>query len=792
MLPSTFDKQKLFDQLSSIYNEHLTKNFLILGVRALLIFALIIFISSGVVEVFNLATIVLAFVCALVSMFFQPNKPKKINRNQMDRFSLGEAFEKIDFEKNQNTDINSQMQYQPLSKYKAAHRSYTKTLATRLIPLAVCLLAIMIFLPRSFTNMKSSWVSYKNWKNRGIEMTIKSGLGEASEEIKINHPIKLQSGKLKTVKLIEENLIELKIDGWGSNEDLPVVELLKGDEVYQTFLSTSTSENSAIVKFAVGQSSSMRIVSFSKNKLVDFEVKKLPVPEVELKLITKIKEPWPDEKPINFRIKIDAENPLSIIQFLIVSSGKASQELVKRVMVDDLHKFDDTYELTLEPYVQTDIATVEVMVQAIDKGLPQPLVGMSEPIKINTASAYGRYQRTLAALRDFKSLIDKELAEGEKQHLNEDAMKTLKTVVERANNTPFFDGYDRQEIKNFMRRGDSLYRKNDVDKLQELSTDVSDFLFSHERLDDRERDRDFFIAARTLSRTLETPNNKRRLKAASTIKRMKEFLEARQERWKLRVSRVPQDKKPEQTDEILSQKPFQKAMGRIQKSDEGKNQNQALSELSKSISKYKNWIEDLEKAEDTHEEEMKKKKQQGISNARNKLKEIQKKQNEVSKALDLPSVGSHEEIADKWPITKIKQTGNASDTSSLEAQLRSLSPRAARRIKAAKEAMENTIESGEQEQFNQAETSADMASRLLRQADQAAQKSQRGQRQKKERRRRTNGDKYYGRSIEDLKVRYEYEVDEIYRDALIQQIDEMRDDQANKQLLENYMRKVIR
>ena len=106
--------------------------------------------------------------------------------------------------------------------------------------------------------------------------------------------------------------------------------------------------------------------------------------------------------------------------------------------------------------------------------------------------------------------------------------------------------------------------------------------------------------------------------------------------------------------------------------------------------------------------------------------------------------------------------------------------------------MLKTIEKGEEEQFNVAESNADMASRLLRQADQAAKKSQRGKRQKKQRRRRTNGDKYYGRSIEDLKVRYDYEVDEIYRDALIQQIDEMRDDQANKKLLENYMREVIR
>ena len=106
--------------------------------------------------------------------------------------------------------------------------------------------------------------------------------------------------------------------------------------------------------------------------------------------------------------------------------------------------------------------------------------------------------------------------------------------------------------------------------------------------------------------------------------------------------------------------------------------------------------------------------------------------------------------------------------------------------------MESTIESGENDEFSKAESTADMASRLLRQADQAAQKSQRGKRQKKQRRRRANGDKYYGRSIEDLKIRYQYEVDEIYRDALIEQIDDMRDDQQNKKLLENYMREVIR
>ena len=104
MLPSKIEKDKLHRELRDIHKSHSIKNSAILIFRAILIFIFIVLIFSGVIRIINLAIFVLAGLIAGISVYFQPNKVKMITANQMDRFILGERFEK-----------QSKKEYEPLS-----------------------------------------------------------------------------------------------------------------------------------------------------------------------------------------------------------------------------------------------------------------------------------------------------------------------------------------------------------------------------------------------------------------------------------------------------------------------------------------------------------------------------------------------------------------------------------------------------------------------------------------------------------------------------------------------------
>ena len=142
----------------------------------------------------------------------------------------------------------------------------------------------------------------------------------------------------------------------------------------------------------------------------------------------------------------------------------------------------------------------------------------------------------------------------------------------------------------------------------------------------------------------------------------------------------------------------------------------------------------------------------------------------------------------------MEQNANIKQTKSLEAQLRSLSPIAAERIQAAVKSMEVTLESGNKEAFVQAESASDMAGRLLRQADNAARQSQKKE-MRRGRRRRVTSDQYYGSSVAggDVEIRREYEVSRRYREDILDEVRRATDsDGRDRELLENYLRKVIR
>ena len=122
-------------------------------------------------------------------------------------------------------------------------------------------------------------------------------------------------------------------------------------------------------------------------------------------------------------------------------------------------------------------------------------------------------------------------------------------------------------------------------------------------------------------------------------------------------------------------------MTRLSESPDKASSMKALKKLTVLTAEYREFIEDLEKVEDADRQSKDQKRQKGIANARDKLRELQKRQGKISSTLDRADTREQSEISKKWPSSRMDQNANLKNTKSLEAEMRSLSPRAAERIK---------------------------------------------------------------------------------------------------------------
>ena len=77
---------------------------------------------------------------------------------------------------------------------------------------------------------------------------------------------------------------------------------------------------------------------------------------------------------------------------------------------------------------------------------------------------------------------------------------------------------------------------------------------------------------------------------------------------------------------------------------------QALKKLTILTAEYRDFIEDLEKVEDEDRKTKDQKRQKGIANARDKLRELQKRQGKISSVLDNADKRKKSEIERKMAI----------------------------------------------------------------------------------------------------------------------------------------------
>lgn len=552
------------------------------------------------------------------------------------------------------------------------------------------------------------------------------------------------------------------------------------------------------ISFAVAEPVDLFIPQLEGDRpLAHLKVRQLPIPKVTLSSLSEPEDPWPDDQPLNLRIKVDAENPLQLVRLLIKSGSRVSKELVANVMAEDRTELVTDYRLVLETYVESDLAQVEIIAEAIDRAVPTPLAGYSEPLRINTASAYGRYRATLQTLRELKQQLDDTLGKQAGQ-LPKEAREHARKAADQSEKSPFFDGLDRVQIHRFENKVEELAAQSAFEGMLDLSQQLNDFLFEHEILDDRERDRDFFVATRSLSRLVEEELKKRPVAIKTVTDRMKRFLDDRQQRWEKRVERLAPEQKPPQWETLSKEQPFHKSMERVQELDERartdpKARSEQMAELSKTVVDYRAWIEDLEAREDRMREEEERQRQEGLASARNTLRELQQRQGEVSAELDRAGERQKDQLDEQWTSTRMKQNANAKETKRLESQMRTLAPNAGARIEAAHEAMEATLKAGDEGNYALSESSSDLAGRLLRQAERAASQSQQ-KRRSRGRRRRVTGDNYYGQSVVggDIEIKREYQVDRRYREDILDEIQDANLDEEQRALLENYLRQIIR
>ncbi len=530
--------------------------------------------------------------------------------------------------------------------------------------------------------------------------------------------------------------------------------------------------------------------------LATLNVHAMPIPEVLLTLTQPLQDPWPDNATLPLKIQVKGHNPLKKVQLKIKSKTRTFSENVASIQGDETLTVNTDYRLSVEPYMDEDFVEFEIQAEATDSSQPQPLTGVSSPLIIRAASAYGRYRQTLQVLTKARSILDDFVStQKEKASVPAELSELMTKAFQQSEQSPYFDTIDRSDIADF---GQSINdavaaeSKSRLSILIDTSHKLSNFLFEHESIDDKERDRDFFVSIRTFSRILEKPQNARPASLEQLTKKISSYLDGRHKRWRIRTDRLGEANYPSLWAKVRDQKPFHRGLADAVSFDHKKSATEAQLVLTNTTALYKNWIDQLEKKEAEFQEKQDKESQQGLANARNELKELQRRQDQVSTNLDRAASRNKEDLDTKWQSARPLLNSNIEQGKGLLEQLQALAPRSGERLSAALMSMDDSLTQGNGGEYVVAESASDLAGRLLRDAEHAAaQKQQQNQRGK---RKRAMGDNYYGTPIVggDVEIKSDYQVDPRYRENILRDITSGGQSDEDSVLLDNYLREVLR
>jgi hypothetical protein len=669
--------------------------------------------------------------------------------------------------------------------------------------LLVPLLLALLLLSKAPINISVALSEVKNVVTAltgGMTLDVLDGLAKKPDsKNKPSEPQEKTSFSLSSlsppeISVTPTNMLRLTIIRVDAGSRPPVINLRPLDDTPPLTIQMYTasgeqhSGNVWIAEFSISHSSDVLIPEVSSKPLARVNVSEPPVPKVKLSLAAEVKDAWPDHEVVPLTIEANSVHPLDKINLRITSKDKTNRESVLNISGDTL-QVNTTYKLNLQPWMEEDVLEFDIIAEATDRADPIPLTGLSQPLHLKVASAYGRYRNALDTLRQVKIIVDEARASAKPPAAN--LADTMARALKQSEETPFFDGLDRVELDRLGQVIATLAKEKITPvKLAAASDDLGQFLLEHEILDDRERDRDFFIAIRAYSRALDSHQPERSLESKHLAERMRNFLDERHKRWTLRVNRLGTAQEPSSWGKINGEKPFQ-GLVRLTAKDAAESPKKSQGHLSTLASEYRTWIEELEAKEDQVRAKQEQDRQQGLANARNELRELQQRQDQISSNLDRAPEQPQEAINQKWMMSKLQENSNIKQAKGLLQKLRALSPTAGERLEAAIDAMENTNTAGDGSQWADAERSADMAGRLLRDADQAANKSQK--QRDRGRRRKTSGDDYHGTAIGgQVEIKSQYQVNPRYREDILKDVEDEMTSGENKNLLDGWLRQVVR
>lgn len=549
-----------------------------------------------------------------------------------------------------------------------------------------------------------------------------------------------------------------------------------------------TNAGSFQIQFSVGKSSELFLPLISEEALVNFDIEEGDSPRLTLSSKQNLEEALQDDRTLNLDISAFSKYGIRDVYLNIHVKENHFRELVYSSGSVKKKSYKTSHPIYLEKYMESDYEIFEILAEGVDHSVPIPLTGFSDPLVVNVISSYGKYREILSKLRAVKLSVDQAKSDGEPQ-LKKDIPGLVRKAEKDAIKSPFFDGRDRQVLKSLKSILSKNRKESNLELIYSASQILDNFLHQHEMLDDRERDRDFYIAARGLSHLLE--NNSEALDLAE--KKILDFLREREKRWKMRISRLRNPEKVESRKKIVEEKFFsinfdKKILRNTPYNAENNKKSQTA--LTQLVASYKNWLDELEAAEDEEMQEEEKMRTEQLMSAREELKKLQKRQLDISKKVHGSDTKDPEELEKEWPITRMHQNSNIEDAKKLEALLNILTPNSSERLNAAIEAMKFTVESGEAGEYSHAESFADLATRLLHQASKMAQQEQ-GRRSRAYRR---GSDQYYGHSIigGDVEIKHEYRVDPKYREEVLDEVVDSDYEGENRRVLNNFLKKIIR
>ena len=548
-----------------------------------------------------------------------------------------------------------------------------------------------------------------------------------------------------------------------------------------------------------------------------------------------------DHEPIALKISAVSPYPLTQLRLVIQTQGGEFTEKISRILAADQLSIVHNFTTTLRPYVTQHEQHVHLVAEAIAHHpslAQQEVVGRSEPLALTVVSSYGRYQQTLAAMAVARHELMRWSQASDAAPLEELA-ELSQTIKTQSQHTPFFHYRDRREL---MSLADKLRSKELADSVvrEQLMQQVSAFLDRHEAMDQRARDRDFFVAARTYSRKLGAAidsglSSEQAQSLEQDSVKMEEFLQARHRSWQQRVAALADsadtynlltsNHRDMITGEHFTQAwqqmhdalPLSQAArdGSASPQEEPQQWLAAQARLAEIMGEYQEWLEDLERAEDGVREHMRMRHSQTLSQVAQRLMRLRQSQDEIGLQLDplwhqmpnqimsqqnndeLAASGQHPEShpAPEWDGIRLKQLTAMSQAKAIKELLAELPNPQDDRLNQAIAAMAQVVEMGDVHNYQHAELMADRASRLLREGAAAAhqQRAQLGAQRSARQRSTRGGDDYYGTAVVDFQIGdAEHVVHANYRQKILDQMSAAADDEAYQTLNSRYLREILR